>query len=49
MNADTVVKMKAMFTTPTHITVRKNDKGFTNVHGLLFSNRKLMGNKEVEL
>ena len=44
-----IAKQKAVFTTPTHITVRQNEKGFLNVHGVLFSNRKLMGNKEVEL
>jgi superfamily II DNA or RNA helicase len=47
MNPATAVKMQAMFATPTHITARKNDKGYFVVHGLWFKNRKLMGNKEV--
>jgi DNA repair protein RadD len=49
MTAPAVVKMQAMFTTPTHITVRTNAKGYKNVHGVAFTNRKLLGNKEVEL
>jgi superfamily II DNA or RNA helicase len=45
-SAEAVCRMKSMFTTPEEITHRINEKGKHVIHGMKFSNRTLMGNKE---
>lgn len=43
-----ICNMKAMFTVPEEITHRINEKGKHLIHGMKFSNRTLMGGKEVK-
>ena len=43
-----ICNMKAMFTVPEEITHRINEKGKHLIHGMKFSNRTLMGSKEVK-
>lgn len=43
-----ICKMKAMFAVPEAITHRKSEKGKDVVHGMKFSNRTLIGGKEVK-
>jgi len=45
-NGAEIARGSAMFDTPTHITARKNDKDYWNVHGVQFKTKRLMGNKE---
>lgn len=47
-SAEDICKMKAMFAVPEAITHRKSEKGKDVVHGMKFSNRTLMGGKEVK-